>query len=57
MFNVVSGHVPQVRCELDEKEKFWSEVDEVMQSIPRDERVVFGADFSGHAWEGNRGDE
>ena len=28
-----------------------------MQSIPRDERVAIGADFNGHAGEGNRGDE
>ncbi|KAK2918570.1 hypothetical protein Q8A73_002941 [Channa argus] len=35
MFNVVSGYGPQVGCELEEKEKFWSELDEVMQSFPR----------------------
>ena len=39
------------------KEKFWSDVDEVKQSIPRDERMVTGADFSAHVGEGNRGDE
>ncbi|KAK2880212.1 hypothetical protein Q8A73_022910 [Channa argus] len=36
MFNVVSGYAPQVGCELEEKEKFWSELDEVMQIIPRE---------------------
>ncbi|KAK2899776.1 hypothetical protein Q8A73_012905 [Channa argus] len=36
MFNVVSGYAPQVGCELEEKEKFWSQLDEVMQSIPRE---------------------
>ncbi|KAK2921479.1 hypothetical protein Q8A73_000964 [Channa argus] len=40
MFNVVSGNAPQVGCELEEKEKFWSELDEVMQSIPRGWRVL-----------------
>ena len=35
MFSVVSGYAPQVGSELEEKEKFWNEVDEVMQSIPR----------------------
>ncbi|KAK2902094.1 hypothetical protein Q8A73_011840 [Channa argus] len=40
MFNVVSGYAPQVGCELEEKEKFWSELDEVMQSIPRGRRVL-----------------
>ncbi|XP_067359512.1 craniofacial development protein 2-like [Channa argus] len=57
MFNVVSGYAPQVGCELEEKEKFWSELDEVMQSISRGERVVIGAEFNGHVGEGNRGDE
>ena len=48
MFSVVSGYVPQVGYDLEEKEKFCSEVDEVMHSIPRDERVVIGAYFNGH---------
>ncbi|KAK3556064.1 hypothetical protein QTP70_004385 [Hemibagrus guttatus] len=57
MLNVVSGYVPQVGCELEEKERFWSELDEVMESIPTAERVVIGADFNGHVGEGNTGDE
>ncbi|KAK3506055.1 hypothetical protein QTP70_021852 [Hemibagrus guttatus] len=44
-------------CELEEKERFWSELDEVMESIPTGERVVIGADFNGHVGEGNTGDE
>ncbi|KAK3549929.1 hypothetical protein QTP86_016780, partial [Hemibagrus guttatus] len=47
----------KVSCELEEKEKFWSELDEVMESIPTGERVVIGADFNGHVGEGNIGDE
>ncbi|KAK3528113.1 hypothetical protein QTP86_023836 [Hemibagrus guttatus] len=57
MLNVVSGYAPQVGCELEEKERFWSELDEVMESISTGERVVIGADFNGHVGEGNRGDE
>ncbi|KAK3541624.1 hypothetical protein QTP86_033058, partial [Hemibagrus guttatus] len=57
MLNVVSGYAPQVGCELEEKERFWSELDGVMESIPTGERVVIGADFNGHVGEGNRGDE
>ncbi|KAK3541098.1 hypothetical protein QTP86_013353 [Hemibagrus guttatus] len=57
MLNVVSGYAPQVSCELEEKERFWSELDEVMESIPTGERVVIGADFNGHVGEGNTGDE
>ncbi|KAK3543990.1 hypothetical protein QTP70_032748, partial [Hemibagrus guttatus] len=57
MLNVVSGYAPQIGCELEEKERFWSELDEVMESIPTGERVVIGADFNGHVGEGNTGDE
>ncbi|KAK3570342.1 hypothetical protein QTP86_017287 [Hemibagrus guttatus] len=57
MLNVVSGYAPQVGCELEEKERFWSELDEVIVSIPTGERVVIGADFNGHVGEGNTGDE
>ncbi|KAK3530264.1 hypothetical protein QTP86_022412 [Hemibagrus guttatus] len=57
MLNVVSGYAPQVGCELEEKERFWSELDEVMESIPTGERVVIGADFNGHVGKGNTGDE
>ncbi|KAK3529466.1 hypothetical protein QTP70_031161 [Hemibagrus guttatus] len=57
MLNVVSGYAPQVGCELEEKERFWSELDEVMESIPTGERVVIGADLDGHVGEGNTGDE
>ncbi|KAK3554500.1 hypothetical protein QTP70_024407 [Hemibagrus guttatus] len=57
MLNVVSGYAPQVGCELEEKERFWSELDEVMESIPTGERVVIGVDFNGHVGEGNRSDE
>ncbi|KAK3525767.1 hypothetical protein QTP70_007530 [Hemibagrus guttatus] len=57
MLNVVSGYAPQVGCELEEKERFWSESDKVIESIPTGERVVMGADFNGHVGEGNTGDE
>lgn len=42
---------------LEEKETFWSELDEVMQSVPTVARVAIGADFNGHVGAGNRGDE
>ncbi|KAK3545734.1 hypothetical protein QTP70_011336 [Hemibagrus guttatus] len=57
MLNVVRGYAPQVGCELEEIERFWSELDEVMESIPTGERVVIGADFNGHVGEENTGDE
>ncbi|KAF7709294.1 hypothetical protein C0J45_2564 [Silurus meridionalis] len=44
-------------CEMEEKEKLWSEVGEVVEGVSRNERLVIGADFNGHVGEGNRGDE
>ncbi|KAI5619407.1 hypothetical protein C0J50_21027 [Silurus asotus] len=57
MINVISAYAPQVRCEMEEKERFWSEIDEVVDGVPKNERLVIGADFNGHVGEGNRGDE
>lgn len=34
MINYISACVPQVRCEMEEKD-FCSEVDEVVESLPR----------------------
>ena len=55
--NVVGAYAQQVGCGKEEKEGFWSQTDEVVESIPRQERVVTGADFNGHVGKGNRGNE
>ncbi|KAI5101440.1 hypothetical protein C0J45_8643 [Silurus meridionalis] len=55
--NVICAYAPQVGCEMGEKERFWSELDEVVDGVPRNERLVIVADFNGHVGEGNRGDE
>ena len=57
IMNVISAYAPQAGCEMEEKEAFWEEIDELMESIPRSERVVIGADFNGHVGSGNVGDE
>ena len=46
MISVVNGYATHFGCQLEEHETFLGEVDEVMQSIPRDEKVVTGADFN-----------
>ena len=57
LFNVISAYAPQVGCELVEKEEFWNELEDTIHSIPREERLVIGADLNGHVGEGNNGDE
>ena len=57
MMTVISAYAPQVGCLREEKDKFWTDLDEVVESIPKEERLVIGAGFNGHVGEGNRGDE
>ena len=57
MMTVISAYAPQVGCLREEKDKFWTDLDEVVESIPKEERLVIGADLNGHVGEGNRGDE
>ncbi|KAI5104291.1 hypothetical protein C0J45_5917 [Silurus meridionalis] len=57
MINVISAYAPQVGCEMKEKEKFRSELDEVVEGVPSNERLVIGADFNGHVGKGNKSDE
>ena len=57
MLNVISAYAPQVGCIREEKETFWMDLDETVEKIPRNERIVVGADLNGHVGEGNNGDE
>ena len=57
MLNVISAYVPQVGCIREENETFWLYLDETVEKIPRNERIVVGADLNGHVREGNNGDE
>ncbi|KAI5095480.1 hypothetical protein C0J45_13910 [Silurus meridionalis] len=38
----ISAYVPQVGCEMEEKERFLSELEEVVAGVPRNERLVIG---------------
>ena len=57
MLNVISAHAPQVGCIREEKETFWLDLNETVEKIPRNERIVVGADLNGQVGEGNNGDE
>ncbi|KAG2460301.1 DAT protein, partial [Polypterus senegalus] len=54
---VRSAYAPQIGWAMGENEDFWSELDEVMNSVPKGQEVVIGADLNGHVGEGNSGDE
>ena len=57
MLNFISAYAPQVGCTREEKETFWLDLDETVEKIPRNERIVVGADINGHVGEGNNGNE
>ncbi|XP_065662746.1 uncharacterized protein LOC136085373 [Hydra vulgaris] len=55
--NVINAYAPQVGCDMEEKEEFWRELDEVVLQVPIEEIMILGADFNGHVGEGSSGDE
>ena len=57
ILNIISAYALQVGCTYEEKEAFWLDLDETVEKIPKDERIVVGADLNGHVREGNNGDE
>ena len=57
MLNVISAYSPQVGCIREEKEAFWLDLDESVEKIPKNERIVVGTDLNGHVKEKNNGDE
>ena len=57
VLNVISACALQVGCIQKEKEAFWLDLDETVEKIPKNERIVVGADQNGHVGEENNGDE
>ncbi|KAI8431530.1 hypothetical protein MSG28_016030 [Choristoneura fumiferana] len=48
ILNIVSAYAPQVGCPALEKEAFWEDFDEILQSIPAEECIHIGAYLNGH---------
>ena len=46
--NVLSVYTPQTGCTDDDKDNFWKKLDEVLQSIPANEKVILAGDMNGH---------
>ena len=57
ILNIVSAYAPQVNNSMEEKNNFWEDLDGLIESISKEERIVLGADLNGHVGEGNIGDE
>ena len=57
MINVISAYAPQEGCIREEKEAFWLDLDESVEKIPKNERIVVGAGLNEHVEEGNNGEK
>ena len=49
--------VTQVNNSMEEKNEFWEDLDGLIESISKEERIVLGADLNGHVGKRNIGDE
>ena len=57
ILNIVSAYTPQVNDSMEEKNDFWEDLDGLIESTSKEERIVLGADLNGHVGEGNIGNE
>ena len=57
ILNIASAYTPQVGNSIEEKNDFWKNVDRLIESVSKRERIVLVADQNGHVGEGNIGDE
>ena len=57
ILNIVSAYAPQVNNSMEEKNDFWEDLDGLIESVSKEERIVLGAYLNGHVGEGNIGDE
>ena len=55
ILNILSAYAPQVNNSMGEKNDFWEDLDGLIESISKEERIVLGADLNGHVGEGNIG--
>ena len=55
ILNRVSAYTPQVNNSMEEKNNFWQDLDGLIESVSKEERIVLG--HNRHVSEGNIGDE
>ena len=54
---MVSAYAPQVNNSMEEKNVFWKDLDGLIKSVSKQERIVLGSDLIGHVVEESIGDE
>ena len=48
ILNIVSTYAPQINNSMEEKNDFWGDLNGLIESVPKQERIVLGADLNGH---------
>ncbi|KAL6503308.1 hypothetical protein OROGR_025231 [Orobanche gracilis] len=46
--NIISAYAPQIGLDVSIKQAFWDDLEEVVQQVPREEKMVLGGDLNGH---------
>ena len=54
---MVSAYAPQVNNSMEKKNDFWEDLDGLIESLSKQERIVLGLDLIGHEVEESIGDE
>ena len=57
ILNIVSTYASHVNNSMEEKNNFWEDLDGLIESVSKEERIILGAYLNGHVGEGNIGDE
>ena len=57
ILNIISAYASQVNNSMEEKNGFWEDLDDLIGSVKKEERIVLGADLRGHVGKGNIGDK
>ncbi|XP_056690259.1 uncharacterized protein [Spinacia oleracea] len=45
---IVSAYAPQAGLEASTRQEFWEDLEEVVQRVPRSEKLIIGGDLNGH---------
>lgn len=57
LWNIISPYASQQGCESAEKEKFWLDLEALINKIPDDEQVLLAGDLNGHVGSLNGGEK
>jgi hypothetical protein len=57
VLNVIGSYAPQVGLDMSAKRQFWEDLEDVVGSVPANEKLFIGGDFNGHVGTTNIGFE